>query len=472
MGIDDKYEILKENIIIMLKHRNNKEEIKQIELPSKTHKNNYDLEIENELLVKFLVDEKDISIKKIEDILRYEYNFFIFIVCVGNKLTTSFIEIGNNENIQVFHWKFFMFNILEHKYVPKFEKITHSKLKVEQLPIILSTDIMAKYYNMKHGDIYKITRNNYITYRVCRHINQNIKSIVDESIRKDRSTITITFSEVVENHPPPCEQIGEMAKEGEGFSVGELMNASKIITALIKDTNLNEKIQVEYHNLSDLLDDTDYEGEGDEAGLLVIKNGLEFLDINSDQLFDEVSVLKVDKIQPGRGNGVLVNSKARFNLCFADYSQQPNYKDNKYRIVNFENVEISNKLRTNLPKLFNEMGNYKKAQNLFAEGNYYYNMENCGIGWHGDAERRKVIGVRLGVTMPLAYQWFINSQPIGKFFKIDLNHGDIYIMSEKTVGTDWKNTSKLTLRHSAGCDKYLDLSKKMEKDTKSEEQEK
>ena len=36
-----------------------------------------------------------------------------------------------------------------------------------------------------------------------------------------------------------------------------------------------------------------------------------------------------------------------------------------------------------------------------------------------------------------------------------LNHGDIYIMSEKAVGTDWKKNSILSVRHAAGCDKYL-----------------
>ena len=129
MGFDDKYIILKKNIINMLKQRNYDEDtITNIELPTKTHKNKYDFGIENELLVKFLCEDKDISIKKIEDILRNEYKFFIFIICLGNKLSTVLLELNNNENIQIFHWKFFMFNILEHKFVPKFEKITNSKL--------------------------------------------------------------------------------------------------------------------------------------------------------------------------------------------------------------------------------------------------------------------------------------------------------------------------------------------------------
>lgn len=33
---------------------------------------------------------------------------------------------------------------------------------------------------------------------------------------------------------------------------------------------------------------------------------------------------------------------------------------------------------------------------------------------------------------------------------IELNGGDIYIMSSKAVGCDWKSSSTVTLRHAAG----------------------
>ena len=35
--------------------------------------------------------------------------------------------------------------------------------------------------------------------------------------------------------------------------------------------------------------------------------------------------------------------------------------------------------------------------------------------------------------------------------------GDFYVMSEKTVGTDWKKKSILTLRHASGASKYVKL---------------
>jgi hypothetical protein len=39
----------------------------------------------------------------------------------------------------------------------------------------------------------------------------------------------------------------------------------------------------------------------------------------------------------------------------------------------------------------------------------------------------------------------------------DLEHGDMYVMSEKTTGFDWKSKTKYTLRHAAGCDKYTTI---------------
>ena len=69
-------------------------------------------------------------------------------------------------------------------------------------------------------------------------------------------------------------------------------------------------------------------------------------------------------------------------------------------------------------------------------------INKCGIGWHGDGERRKVIGVRLGETIPLAYLWYKNNKPLGKKIVINLNHGDLYIMSEKAKNNAIYGSSK------------------------------
>ena len=100
-----------------------------------------------------------------------------------------------------------------------------------------------------------------------------------------------------------------------------------------------------------------------------------------------------------------------------------------------------------------------KAKELACEGNYYYDVSKCGIGFHGDGERKRVVGLRLGASIPLHYQWFQKSVPIGQRYIVELEHGDLYIMSEKAVGTDWLFRSKLTLRHAAGSKTYTTIKK-------------
>jgi hypothetical protein len=65
------------------------------------------------------------------------------------------------------------------------------------------------------------------------------------------------------------------------------------------------------------------------------------------------------------------------------------------------------------------------------------------------------VAIRLGASMPLYYQWYHKTKRVGEKFKIDLDCGDIYIMEEKAVGTDWKFRNSYTLRHAAGCNQYI-----------------
>jgi DNA-directed RNA polymerase I, II, and III subunit RPABC1 len=75
----------------------------------------------------------------------------------------------NIKNTEIFWYKSLTYNITLHSLVPKHELIELYKkdeLKkifylnsIESLPTILTKDPVAKYYNMRHGDICKITRN-------------------------------------------------------------------------------------------------------------------------------------------------------------------------------------------------------------------------------------------------------------------------------------------------------------------------
>ena len=271
-----------------------------------------------------------------------------------------------------------------------------------------------------------------------------------------KKTITLTFSRRVENHVGH-QQIGKMDEIGTGFNKEDI---EKCIENL-KDKCETELIDLYKEGLEDCGFEK-YENKINKAYVLVIRNGVDYLlninkeeDYNKDNLFEEQEKLETDK--KAFIYGRVVNKLARHNLCFADFNQEPDYINKKGTIIDFkeEKIKLTNKIRENMGYLFDKSGKYEKANKLFAEGNYYYNSKKCGIGFHGDTERRTVIGIRLGVELPLAYVWYINNTPIGKKVMIKLNDGDIYIMDEKAVGTDWKTSSIFTLRHAAGCEKYL-----------------
>ena len=242
-----------------------------------------------------------------------------------------------------------------------------------------------------------------------------------------KECITITFSENVENHVGN-QQIGYQLEKGYDYSdLRDMQNK-------LRDDNYETKLLC----LNKLLGE---ERElSDPAYILIIRNAVEKNDI----LFGKLRKLNWDKKAKMRGK--VVNKHARYNLCFADFEQEPNYDIGNGRVYSFENIPELEKLRDYLQEL--------TETKLNAEGNYYYDTNKCGIGYHGDAERKVVIGCRFGSNIPLHFRWYKNSIGQGKKLKINLDSGDMYIMSEKTTGFDWKKRNIYTLRHSAGM-KYL-----------------
>lgn len=136
--------------------------------------------------------------------------------------------------------------------------------------------------------------------------------------------------------------------------------------------------------------------------------------------------------------GRVVNKLARHNLCFSDFKQLPDYEQGKGTVIPFSEVPCTLLLKEKLEELL-------KTENLMCEGNYYYDINKCHIGFHGDGERRIVIAVRLGSDFPIIYQWYHKFEPCSDRKEFMLNEGDIYVMSEKAVGFDWKKSSIKTL---------------------------
>ena len=258
----------------------------------------------------------------------------------------------------------------------------------------------------------------------------------------DIKTFSLTFGDVAENHKG-MQKIGTLSNNG--FNLDDI-NKMKIWFE-------SKGCKCTIINLHWLLEDEKLQQEN-PAYLLKVKNAVNALlddENGKDALFKEQDELEKDT--KAFMYGRVVNKHARHNLCFGEAHQAPNYEEGMGTVYAFDEVPHLKQIRYKLGEIIGE-----KGTNLQAEGNYYYDVKKCGIGFHGDTERKKVIAFRLGATIPLCYAWYHDNNVISDIMTInDLEHGDMYVMSEKTTGFDWKSKTKYTLRHSAGCDKYTTI---------------
>jgi len=383
------------------------------------------------------------------------------------------------------------------KLLPLNETIRNLKYKFVGIEFVEKNKFEKKLLLKKH----KNTMDNYciqfsdpeiISKDISEKVLINKKLIKGQKKDKGKSGATLTFSSSVENNQG-MQIYGAMAESG--FTVGELQESK---------SNIESKYEGAVVEVIDLVESLPEElrEKASSASVLVFRGGVnKILEENSSiDLYDEHKVLPKDNKYFHSRQYRINNKHARHNLCFAEEEQKHNlneldtllgtknepaesrdetikkmkenktyFKENEFgkspphpdlvakgTIYKFTDLPLTNKIRETLPTLFGE-----KANNLLAEGNYYYDLEKTGIGFHGDSERKDVIGVRTGEDeesgFPLHYQWFQNRNPIGERVQIDLKNGDIYVMSEKAVGRDWKRSkdSLLTLRHAAGGPQYL-----------------
>lgn len=254
-------------------------------------------------------------------------------------------------------------------------------------------------------------------------------------------TATLTFGNQVENHTGM--EITGMEVE-KGFTVGELVKIQRELGGELHRLELDGGVAFE------------------QAAVLVIRSGVNLL-ADADKIFEELLSLKWDRQYYDVRRGEVLNKNARANLNFAHFKQEADFEKGKGTIINFDTVPAISNLRDKIQELLVNK-HHRTPFPVLAEGNLYENTHSSkkkderGIGWHGDTERRNVIGARFGATMCIKFAWFQWSRQISDAYEIVLNHGDIYIMSEKAVGCDWKRTKggHLSLRHCAGIGKYVE----------------
>ena len=268
-------------------------------------------------------------------------------------------------------------------------------------------------------------------------LSQSLDSESLESGEREytKSTFTLTYGNRAENHRG-MQIIGQ--KLDHGLSTKDLESAKKYF-----DKKGAKTIMID---LVDYLSEKDAKvvrESGVEAKILIVKKGVDYI-VNVDKLYREVE--RTPKDTKAFMYGKVVNKHTRHNNVFSDFSQEPDYQEGKGTIINFKDVPLISKIRKEIPKMIPKN---KGVIGLQCEGNYYYDVDKTFIGFHGDTEREIVIAVRLGADFNMYYQWYKDNKPIGKLFTYKLSNGDMYFMSEKAVGNDWKRRTQYTLRHAA-----------------------
>ncbi len=237
-------------------------------------------------------------------------------------------------------------------------------------------------------------------------------------------TTTLTFCDVAETHAGMA-RIGTEARRG--FSHADLLHMRDCIGGDILQIPAPESVSSH----------PDYQ----PGWILVARNGVNKLGFDTNEVYAEQNSLEPDTKAKMRGR--VVNKRARYNLCFGNEHVEQDLENGVGTVIAYDEVPVLDSLRSSIEKM-------ARVDNLMCEGNYYYDSAKCGISLHGDGERYMVVAVRLGDAMKLEYQWFIKSEPQGDLFSLTLGHGDMYVMSEKAVGKDWKRRIIPTLRHRAG----------------------
>lgn len=233
------------------------------------------------------------------------------------------------------------------------------------------------------------------------------------------------------------------------------------------------------------------------ASIFVWKQCGAQLGIQMDRLYETLEATTVDTVKWSRrarkGSNGFQHKRARHNACYTDlletvvdpdpgditeaFVRHKHPKNDRIKFTNFRFKGELQKFRTRFAAILGPFG-YKFNQQ-YAELNKYY-AQTCGIGWHGDTERDSVNCLKVGRSIPLCFSWFHKTRPVGQMpssngvvvtwkkkkncsssvtsavSSILLGHGDVYMMSHKSLGKDWRSHDP-ALRHSAGHPKYTQL---------------
>ena len=271
-----------------------------------------------------------------------------------------------------------------------------------------------------------------------------IKAKKAEKAKKE-PTFSLTIGNGGENHTG-MEFIGNKREKGQGWTYSKLMYAKEILEDIFNLT-------VEIVHLNILLDGVKMPENknglsliAEDAWFMVVRN---FLAPGVHKKFkEELESFEWDSQYYCTRRKKVLNKHARKNVCWGEKGQKADFSNKKGTIIPYSQSPLALRLKQVVEILMLD-------KHLIVEGNMYEDPEKNGIGAHGDTERKCVACARIGAAMPMKFGWFYKWKMVGKSYETIINGGDLYFMSEKAVGSDWKSSSIFTLRHAAGAKKYL-----------------
>lgn len=263
--------------------------------------------------------------------------------------------------------------------------------------------------------------------------------MVDKFQKMAQKGATITFGDVSETY------VG-MNKQGrlheKGFDLSDLQR----IGELFGD-------KAELYDLRGLMNHSNI--ELDEAYILIIRNPfpdlvepLEDVMLCDEEKFDdEGNLTGVEWDKKKISYGSVVNSHARYNLCFSRLDSEIvkdsiDLSQKKGTVYNIRRIQALEELYQRIAEL--DVGE------LEVEGNFYYDLNKTYISFHRDKERKKVIGYRLGDRFPFHVRWHHNGTPVSEHATVFLERGDMYIMTDFTCGYYLMKNTGLCIKHAAG----------------------
>lgn len=252
----------------------------------------------------------------------------------------------------------------------------------------------------------------------------------------------ITFGEVAILHIGGAE-IGTGMRE-RGFLVAELCGVKAKVEAAGG--------RAELHLLSEALPPA-LRGANEAATLLIRDGASLFLGPGAAEelLQEQRARVAYDQKFWDRRRSRTLCKRARHNVVFGEQGAAASADFKQCTVKAFGEVPRLRAFRDALPQWLGE-----RAQGLCAEGNHYFEAAS-GIGFHGDSERKIVVCLCLGRSSTLRYHWRLpgSSEHTLPPRDLRLHHGDVYVMSEKATGFDWRHRASVRLVHGAGSARYI-----------------